>query len=542
MSKLAAYLRGHLTGEVMTRDDIRDELSTDGGVLRLKPDMVIYPRNTNDIRKVLRFTWQLAEKNHILPVTVRGGGTDTTGAAIGKGISLVTTAHMHEVYEYDAKQKLVRLQPGATVTALQNALNLQGTSIPTLADAPLVSTVGGAVADATAGRFGGKYGTIDRAVEQLEVVLANGDVIQTGRINKRELSRRKGLQSFEGDLYRGIDGIIDEYGDVLDTLAANDATGYNTIADVKQKDGSFDLTPLFVGSQGTLGVISEMIMRSEFRSSHLTVGALVFVEAEMARDALDQLYAMSPAFVEYFDAALFDRAAAQGCTFSWYAQVAEQFTPASVVIFGFDDFNTKHREKICKRIQKAYGNREDIGVVMADADKAPDIVAALDVATYTKMPDHKDMMAPTVFDGFHVPTARLEDFMNALGELGARDHVALPLSGHAMTNIYTVHPTLELHRVSDKQRLFKLLDDLAKLVHEHGGTMVAEGGEGRLKARAVYAQLDDKVVEMYTAVRKVCDPFGTLNPGVKQANELRELVGMLRETGHVDSLVRLSLS
>lgn len=541
MSKIAAYLRGHLAGEVVTRDDIREALAQDGGILRLKPEMVIYPRNTNDIRKVLRFSWQLAEKGHILPVTVWGGGTDTSSAAIGKGISLVTTAHMNRVYEYDAKQKLVRLQPGVTAAALESALNLQGTTLHMLADAPLISTVGGAIADAAGGRYAGKYGTIDRAVEQLEVVLANGDVIQTGRINKRELSRRKGLQSFEGDIYRGIDGIIEEYGDLLDTLAANDATGYNTIADVKQKDGSFDLTPLFIGSQGTLGAISEMIMRSEFRSTHTTVGVLVFQTTEMARDALDQLYAMGPAFVEYFDAALFDKAAAQGCVYSWYAQTAEQFTPASVVIFGFDDFNARHREKSVKRIQKAYGKREDVSLVIADAEQAPDLIAALDVAAYTALPDRKDVLAPAVFGGFHVPTARLEDFMNALEALAKRDHAALPLSGHAMTNVYTVHPSLELHKVSDKQRLFKLLDDLTKLVYEHGGTMVAEGGEGRLKARAIYTQLDNRVVEMYAAIRKVCDPYGTLNPGVKQMSDMRELVAMLSDDARVSPLVRVSL-
>lgn len=541
MSKLAAYLRGHLAGEVMTRDDIREELATDGGVLRLKPDMVVYPRNTNDIRKVLRFTWQLAEKGHTLPVTVRGGGTDSTGAAIGKGVSIATTAHMHQVYEYDAKQKLVRLQPGVTVAALESALNLQGTALHMLGDAPLMSTIGGAVANAAGGRFAGKYGTINRAVEQLEVVLANGDVIQTGRINKRELSRRKGLQSFEGDIYRGIDGVIDEYGDLLDKLAANDATGYNTIADVKQRDGSFDLTPLFIGSQGTLGVISEMIMRSEFKSSHLAIGALVFQAADMARDALDQLYAMAPAFVEYFDAALFDKAAAQGCTYSWYGQVAEHFKPSSVIIFGFDDFNARQREKAVKRIQKAYGKREDVGLVVADAEQAADLLGALDVPVYTALPDHRDTVAPAVFGGFHVPTARLEDFMNALEALAKRDHVALPLAGHAMTNTFIVYPSLELHKVSDKQRLFKLLDDLSKLVYEHGGTMLAEGGEGRLKGRSIYAQLDSRVVEMYAAIRKICDPFGTLNPGVKQATDVRELAGLLRDSGSVNGLVRLSL-
>ena len=111
-----------------------------------------------------------------------------------------------------------------------------------------------------------------------------------------------------------------------------------------------------------------------------------------------------------------------------------------------------------------------------------------------------------------------------------------------MTNVYAVHPSLELHKVSDKQRLFKLLEDLTKLVYAHGGTMIAEGGEGRLKTRAMYSQLDPRVVEMYTAIRQVCDPFGMLNPGVKQVVDARELVGMLHPESRVSSLVRLSLS
>ena len=104
MSKVAAYLQEHIQGEVTTNAAILDAKSRDMSVLRVAPEMVIYPRVTNDIRKVARFSWQLAEKGHVLPITVRGGGNDQTGAAIGKGISLVTTAHMNRVFELAPKQ------------------------------------------------------------------------------------------------------------------------------------------------------------------------------------------------------------------------------------------------------------------------------------------------------------------------------------------------------------------------------------------------------------------------------------------------------
>lgn len=541
MSKVAAYLRGHLAGEVSTRTDVREALSTDLGVLKIKPEMVIYPRTTNDIRKVCRFAWQLANKGHVLPVTVRGAGTDTTGAAIGKGVALVTTAHMNKIFEYDAKQKLVRLQPGATIGSLNQALSLHGAAVMPLVGSHVYGTVGGAIASAVAGPMAGKYGTIERAIDQLEVVLASGDVIQTGRINKRELNRRKGLEGFEGDVYRGIDGIIEENAELLDQLRSNDATGYNTIADVKQKDGSFDLTPLFIGSQGTLGIITEMIMRAEFRSLHYDVAALVFSSTDAARDALDDLCKMNPAFVEYFDAELFETAVQRGRSYGFYSQAAQTIKPASVVIIGFDDFSERHRSKHLKRINKRYGNQEGSVLSTADSEAADDILAALDVAYYTSLPDHADQAAPAILSGFHVPTERLEDFTHGLAELAKKHHTALPLAGHVYTNTYSVYPSLELRKVADKQKVFKLLDDLTKLVYAHGGTMIAEGGEGRLKAKFIYSQLDERIVAMYQAIRAVCDPYSFMNTGVKQAGDVRQLAEQLREDHNAGQMARFGL-
>ena len=541
MSKVAAYLRGHISGEVSTRDDVRASVAADGGVLAIKPELVIYPRNTNDIRKVARFAWQLAEKGHVLPLTVRGGGTDQTGASIGKGAIIATTAHMNKVFEYDAKQRLVRLQPGASVGALQSALALQGTSVMALAGSHADGTVGGAIANAVAGPLAGKYGTIQQSIGQLEVVLANGEVLQTGRISKRELSRKKGLQGFEGDIYRGIDGVIEEYEEVLPKLAANDAAGYNTIADVKRKDGSFDLTPLFVGSQGTLGIISEVILRAEHRNPAISSVALVFSDSNTARDALDALAGMRPSLLEYYDAELFDAAAKQGRAYKFYSDASEQFAPQSVVLIAFDEFNAHQRKKNTKKVAKLYEKTEGVQVVCEDDAATSELLAALDVTYYTMAPDKASISPSGLYGGFHIPTAQLEKFTEGLQQLAAHEHTPLPMAGHVITNTYTVYPSLSLDKVADKQKLFKLLDSLTKLVHQHGGTMVAEGGEGRLKARGIYPELDDKVVAMYEAVRKVCDPLGTLNPGVKQVNDVRVIATQLKSTHTAMAPARVEL-
>jgi FAD/FMN-containing dehydrogenase len=541
MSKVATYLRGHLSGEVSVRTDIREAMSTDRGILRIKPEIVIFPRSTNDIRKVTRFAWQLAEKGHVLPVTVRGAGTDTTGASIGRGVSLVTTAHMNRLFEYDTKQKLVRLQPGVTVGALNEALGLHGAAIMPFLGSHEIGTVGGAIASAVTGLYAGKYGTLDGVVEQLEVVLANGDVMQTGRISKRELSRRKGVPGLEGDIYRGIDGLIDENTELLDTLKANDATGYNTIADVKQKDGSFDLTPLFVGAQGTLGIVSELILKSEFRSLHNDAAILVFDDANAARDALDDLVRLSPAVIEYFDASLFEQAGTHGKVYEWYARAKGTITPASVIITTFDEFTDRQRAKHLKKITKQFGAIEGVVVTTAEGSAADDMLAALDVTYYACLPDKTEHTSPAIFSGFHVPTARLEDFATALKALGHKHHIDLPLSGHVVTNTYSIHPTFELKKVGDKQKIFKLLDELTKLVYAHSGTMVAEGGEGRLKPNFIYSELDEKLVQLYKDIRSVCDPHGILNPGVKEVTDVRQLAEQLHDDSTHGDYARFGL-
>ncbi|HMR73305.1 MAG TPA: FAD-binding oxidoreductase, partial [Candidatus Saccharibacteria bacterium] len=147
MNKVASYLQSHLSGEVLDSAAVRDYFSTDASVLQVKPALVIYPRSTNDVRKVARFSWQLAEKGHTLPITARGSGTDQTGAAIGKGAVMVFPAHMNKVLELDSQQKLVRVQPGVNFMALQEMLNTHGLFLPPFPASYKYSTIGGAIAN-----------------------------------------------------------------------------------------------------------------------------------------------------------------------------------------------------------------------------------------------------------------------------------------------------------------------------------------------------------------------------------------------------------
>jgi FAD/FMN-containing dehydrogenase len=528
MNKIAAYLQEHILGEVSSRPEVLKAMSRDASVLEIAPEMVVYPRVTNDIRKVARFAWQLAEKGHVMPITTRGAGTDQTGGAIGTGIVISTPAHMNRVLEFDSKQKLIRVQPGLNAKSLNDALLLHGMAISSLPASSAYSTIGGAVMNNASGATSGRYGDMRTWTGQLEIVLANGDVLQTERINKRELSRRKGLQTFEGEIYRNLDNLIEDRRQLIEDRLLDDVrdnVGYSAIARVKGKDGSFDLTPLFVGSQGTLGILSEMIMKAEFTSPQQTAVAIALPSGEAARDLFDSLEGLFPSVLEYFDGEYFALAEAQGRTYEICRQAGG--TPAAVILVVFDDFSERVRQRGVKKIRKLLTDI-DAYVIEGDGADAAEVLAIREVSSYLLSPSDKELSSPPIVDGAYVPRERYEDFSTAVAALAKKHSVSLPVHSRIQENVHYVRPSLQLRKVGDKQKIFKLIDEYATLVDQHRGHLIGEAGEGRIKAPFAYKHLDSEVLELFQEIKTIFDPHGILNPGVKQSGELRDLVAHLR--------------
>lgn len=529
MSKVAQYLNEHLLGEVTTNDKVREKFSTDGSVLSIVPDMVIYPRSTSDLRKVARFSWQLAEKGHKLTVTTRGGGTDQTGAAIGSGVIIDTVAHLNTIFEIDIKQRLVRVQPGVNFRSLNDALRLQGLFIPSFPASQAYSTIGGAIANNASGVLSGKYGSTSEWVSQLEIVLANGEILQTGRISKRELEKKKGLQTFEGEIYRSIDNLIVDSDAVLDGLAIDirDNAGYNLV-DVKRRDGSVDLTTLFVGSQGTLGIISEVILQAEPIPEPPLVGAFAFNDFDTARDGLDSLRAFDPSILELIDARFFALATDRGKRYKFFSEALDQGEVAAVVVAEFDDKGDHAKKKIAKRIAKFFESQQVYVKLERDAEKAEELRILTSVTSLARITDKPELSSPPILDGVYIPPERFEDFAGAVAGLETSHHVQLPIYGHAAQNVYFSRPIFNFQKVSDRQKVFKLLAEWSALVASHGGHLIGEAGEGRLKAAFAYKNMDDDVKKLNTAIREIFDPLDIMNTDVKQGVELKTLASELR--------------
>ena len=202
MSKLAEYLNQHILGNVFDSPLIREAYSTDRSILKMTPRLVALPETTNDIRKLLRFSSQLASRDFKLPVTVRGTGLDKTGASIGSGL-IISTEKLNHIEEIDVRGRLVRVQPGITLGALNEALRLQGMCLPIVYDPR--ATIGGLIANCPNDDASERYGGIFRFVDRLEVVLASGDIVQLSPQSLRSVEAKIASTLPEGELYRKID-------------------------------------------------------------------------------------------------------------------------------------------------------------------------------------------------------------------------------------------------------------------------------------------------------------------------------------------------
>lgn len=526
MNKIAVYLSQHLAGEVSSAPSLRKVYATDGSILTITPEIIAFPRVTNDVRKIARFTWQLAEKGHVVPITARGYGGDVTGAAIGKGIVVDMSKQLNSILEIAAKDKLVHVQPGAALSAIEDTLKWQGLTLTGALHRSVRNiSIGGAIANDSLGADG----SVSDSIKKLEIVLANGDIIETGKLSKRDISKKLGLQTFEGEIYRKLEGLLEDNSELIKQIAADttrDNTGYKRISEIKAKDGSFDLTPLFIGSQGTLGIISEIVLKTDFYSVDETHVVIVADSVQTGRDLTERLLELEPSELRVLDGSLLRRASKNGAGFGLLGSV-EQI--GAIVYLRFNDFSVRAQDGKLKKLKKLL-KKINMSSIDSTEREPSDFRVITELAQTLQLGASDDKIPMPLINGASIPANRSEEFEIAVGELASKQHVELPLELDALAGVYNVYPLLDLDSVSAKQKVFKLLTEYSTLVDKCGGAFTADGAEGRLKANAAWAVIDDAHARLYEEVRQIFDPFATLNPGVKQKSDVRTLVSALRSS------------
>lgn len=536
MNKVAHYLQQHLTGEVLVSPEVLRYFSTDESIFQIKPMLVVHPRNENDMRKTARFSWQLAERGRVVPLTPRGKGTDRSGGAIGSGVIVSTTAHMNKVIELDPKSGIMTAEVGAIVGKLQQTLFTHGRFLPTGTASYEYTTLGGAVANNDSGPDAYKYGPIREFVRGLRVVLANGELIKTYRLSKRELNKKLGLASFEGEIYRSLDKLIEESTDLIEqikNLGDRNNVGY-ALADVKLKDGSFDLTPLLVGSQGTLGLMSEVTLDTVPHSPQKTSIVAVFTSRSQAWTATGRINTIKdgPMTLDFVDRTLIDFV--QSTNPNLYNTTLESSHPDTVLFIEIEKDNARNAKKVQKKVLKMIKEAGGEGFELTNENR-DDWYVLRDSASQLVTQALGNVKPLPIINDAVVPVESAAEFITKAETLLSQyGQVSVGFWGQAGSGIIQAAPMFDIGQIGDRQKMFRLIDQYYKLVVDAGGSIAGQTAEGRMQGTQVGKYLTPELIDLMRKVKTIFDPFGTMNPGVKVDVDIEELKTMLRSEYSLD--------
>jgi glycolate oxidase len=408
-----------------------------------RPLGVVLPRAVGDVQATMRWATR-----HAVPVVARGAGTGLSGGATAiDGCVVLSLAKMNAIVELNPGDQLAVVEPGVINADLQSAAAEHGLMFAPDPASFEISTLGGNIATNAGGLRCVKYGVTRDSVLGLEVVLADGRVMKTGR--------------------RTVKGVA-----------------------------GYDLTALFVGSEGTLGIVTQATVKLRPRPSTDPVTVVgVFATLTSAGQAVDDVMGagLQPSLLELMDNATI-RAVDD------WKHVGLDRSAAAMLIAQVD---VDHPREPALAIEKAFAAAgATYTAVSTDATEAAELLGVRRMTHWAI-----ERLGMILTEDVGVPRSKLAQMLARIEEIGAQYDVVIATVGHAGDG--NLHPSL----VVDSPRAQPAAEAIYTAALELGGTITGEHGIGVLKRDWLPAEIGEVGMDVQRAVKATFDPLGILNPG-----------------------------
>ncbi|AAU21936.1 glycolate oxidase subunit GlcD [Bacillus licheniformis] len=430
------------------------------------PDAVIAPRSKEEVSRIVKIC-----NTHRIPIVPRGSGTNLcAGTCPTEGGIVLLFKHMNQILEIDEENLTITVQPGVITLDLIHAAEEKGLFYPPDPSSMKISTIGGNINENSGGLRGLKYGVTRDYVMALEIVLANGDIIRTG-----------------GKL-------------------AKDVAGY-------------DLTRLFVGSEGTLGVITEATLKLiPAPETKKTVLAL-YQDIDSAAQTVSNIIAhkIIPTTLEFLDQPTIQ-------VIEDFAKIGLPVHAKAVLLIEQDGTEDAVRrdiaviEEICKK-----GNAVSVQTAQTEAE-----AENLREARRTALSALARLKPTTILEDATVPRSEIAEMVKAINSIAEKHQISICTFGHAGDG--NLHPTCttDVRNSEEMKRVEQAFEDIFKKAVELGGTITGEHGVGEMKAPYLELKLGNAGIAAMKAVKQALDPNNIMNPGKIFAKDSRKRVVVTR--------------
>jgi glycolate oxidase len=421
-----------------------------------RPEASVWASTAQQVSEILR----LANENRF-PVTPRGAGTGLAGAAVPvQGGIILDMCRMNKILEIRIADRQVVLQPGVVYEALQKALSPHGFFFPPDPASGKVCTIGGNVATNASGLRGAKYGVTRDYVLGLEVVLPDGRITRTG------------------------------------SHCMKSASGY-------------DLTRLFVGSEGTLGVITEITLKITPKPLAFRTSLATFASLEDAGQAVSDIMhsGVIPSVLEVLDEN----------TIRVLREKGKMNIPdvTAMILVETDGYTATEASFQMKQVIKVFKKNKARDIQTADsAEKAEQLWRGRKAAGSTAAKLRPNSVAEDVT----VPISRVPDLLTGISDIVRKYALPFVVFGHAGDG--NLHPRImyDGSDVEEAERVGKAVDEIFELTCKLGGTLTGEHGVGVAKAPYMGLEHDQAALDLMRSIKLLVDPHNILNPGKMNLN------------------------
>jgi FAD/FMN-containing dehydrogenase/Fe-S oxidoreductase len=504
-------LAGSISGEVRCDRLDRALYSTDASVYQIVPQGVVLPKTIDDVRKTLAFCRQFG-----VPLTARGGGTSQAGQCIGPGIILDLSKYLNQILELNVEERWVNVQPGWVLDDLNHHVKSAG-----LLFAPDISTanratIGGMIANNSSGTHSLIQGkTIDHVLE-LDVLLADGSTIHVQPLDDTALQRKLDQRDLEGSCYRVVKNLALKHAREIDTRfpkILRRVGGYNLDRFVPQAGAAFNLAPIFVGSEGTLGIVIQAKLRLVALPSAKALLVVQFQNLLDALGAVPSILAHRPAAVEVMDRVILD------CT-KLNPEAARlrdflQGDPGAILII---EFYADRSTDLPGRLDALESDLQarNVGNHFHRATEAlaqARIWKLRTLALGLSMAEKGDAKALSFVEDTAVAPERLRDYIAEFLATIARHGTSAGVYAHASVGCLHVRPVINLKTAEGVQRFEAIAADVADLVLKYGGALSGEHGDGLVRSPFQEKMFGPVLYQAFRTIKKTFDPDNLLNPG-----------------------------
>ncbi|HEX6470059.1 MAG TPA: FAD-linked oxidase C-terminal domain-containing protein, partial [Streptosporangiaceae bacterium] len=483
--------------------------ASDASMYAIEPLAVAFPRDADDVSGIVSAAGRLGA-----PVLPRGAGTSLAGQAVGRAIVLDFSRHMNRILEIDPDARLARVQPGVVQDRLNRAAAPHGLMFGPDTSTSNRATIGGMIGNNSAGSHSVRYGSTVDHVETVDAVLADASRARFGPVPLDQVSARASTGSLEGRIYRDVPRIVERCGGALAGYPPfwRHAGGYRL--DRVVADGRFDLAKLTVGSEGTLAVVTEALVRLVPKPAARAIALGHFTSTAAAIAATADALARDAASVELIDRKILELSR----TRVEYAGLGGIITgdPEALLFVEFFGDSTAEVAASVDELSAAWaaGGHGYHTLRAVTAEQQDAVLKVRKAGLGLLMAASVGSRRPLAFvEDTAVPPEVLVPYVKEFADVLDRHGLSAGFYGHCSVGCLHVRPFVDLRRPGEIATMRAVAEEIADLAARYGGVNSSEHGDGLARSEFNRRLFGDELYEAMRSVKRLFDPAGLFNPG-----------------------------